>query len=107
MYAIRSYYVFEAVRDSLFALLATSQGDDDAALAALLATTREQHQALKAKLELGRDRLLEIHSSGGQSAQALVAQLDEEDDDTSLVSFALQLFDDIGINQDDRGEDAT
>ncbi|WP_409422185.1 RNA polymerase-associated protein RapA [Pseudaeromonas sp. ZJS20] len=98
--------VFEAVRDSLFALLATSQGDDDAALAALLATTREQHQALKAKLEQGRDRLLEIHSSGGQSAQALVDQLDEEDDDTSLVSFALQLFDDIGINQDDRGEDA-
>lgn len=30
----------------------------------------------------------------------------EEDDRTALVSFALQLFDDIGIQQDDRGENA-
>ncbi|MCD8547534.1 MAG: RNA polymerase-associated protein RapA [Aeromonadaceae bacterium] len=97
--------VFEAVRDSLFALLAAGQ-PDDAAFAELLATTRAHHLALKAKLEQGRDRLLEIHSAGGQAAQALVAELQEEDDDTSLVSFALQLFDDIGINQDDRGEDA-
>lgn len=97
--------VFEAVRDSLFALLAAGQSDGTA-FAELLATTQAQHLALKAKLEQGRDRLLEIHSAGGEAAHALVAELQEEDDDTSLVSFALQLFDDIGINQDDRGEDA-
>ena len=97
--------VFEAVREDLFTLLADNV-TDEALLEPLFSQTRSQHEALKAKLEQGRDRLLEIHSGGGQAAQELVLQLAEEDDDTSLISFALQLFDDIGIQQDDRGEDA-
>ncbi len=97
--------VYEAVREDLFNLLADNI-TDEALLEPLFSQTRAQHEALKAKLEQGRDRLLEIHSGGGNTAQLLVQQLAEEDDDTSLISFALQLFDDIGIQQDDRGEDA-
>ena len=97
--------VFESVRDELFALLADNVTDAER-LTPLFERTRAEHDALKAKLEQGRDRLLEIHSGGGRGAQELVAQLAEEDDQTALVSFALQLFDDIGIQQDDRGENA-
>ena len=97
--------VFEAVRDELFELLAANTGDQ-APLDALLAKTRELHEPLKARLEQGRDRLLEIHSSGGAAAQQLVDKLTAEDDDTGMISFALKMFDEIGVNQDDRGENA-
>ncbi|EPU3918137.1 RNA polymerase-associated protein RapA [Aeromonas hydrophila] len=97
--------VFEAVRDELFELLAANTGDQ-AALEALLVKTRELHEPLKARLEQGRDRLLEIHSSGGAAAQQLVDKLAAEDDDTGMISFALKMFDEIGVNQDDRGENA-
>ncbi|KFN17450.1 RNA polymerase-associated protein RapA [Aeromonas bestiarum] len=97
--------VFEAVRDELFELLAANTGDQ-AALDALLARTREIHEPLKSRMEQGRDRLLEIHSSGGVAAQQLVDKLTAEDDDTGMISFALRMFDEIGVNQDDRGENA-
>ncbi|WP_421186371.1 RNA polymerase-associated protein RapA [Aeromonas hydrophila] len=97
--------VFEAVRDELFELLAANTGDQ-APLDALLVKTRELHEPLKARLEQGRDRLLEIHSSGGAAAQQLVDKLAAEDDDTGMISFALKMFDEIGVNQDDRGENA-
>ena len=97
--------VFEAVREELFELLAANTGDQ-AALDALLVKTRERHEPLKAQLEQGRDRLLEIHSSGGAAAQQLVDKLAAEDDDTGMISFALKMFDEIGVNQDDRGENA-
>ncbi|HID5576809.1 TPA: DNA polymerase II [Klebsiella pneumoniae] len=51
-----------------------------------------------------RDRLLEIHSNGGEKAQALAESIEEQDDDTSLIAFSMNLFDIVGINQDDRGE---
>ncbi|MEV3828845.1 RNA polymerase-associated protein RapA [Aeromonas allosaccharophila] len=97
--------VFEAVRDELFELLAANTGDQ-ATLDALLIKTRELHEPLKTRLEQGRDRLLEIHSSGGAAAQQLVDKLAAEDDDTGMISFALKMFDEIGVNQDDRGENA-
>lgn len=97
--------VFEAVRDELFELLAANTGDQ-ATLDALLVKTRELHEPLKARLEQGRDRLLEIHSSGGAAAQQLVDKLAAEDGDTGMISFALKMFDEIGVNQDDRGENA-
>ncbi|MGL6530626.1 RNA polymerase-associated protein RapA [Aeromonas hydrophila] len=97
--------VFEAVRDELFELLAANTGDHEP-LDALLVKTRELHEPLKARLEQGRDRLLEIHSSGGAAAQQLVDKLAAKDDDTGMISFALKMFDEIGVNQDDRGENA-
>ncbi|MGU5795244.1 RNA polymerase-associated protein RapA [Aeromonas hydrophila] len=97
--------VFEAVRDELFELLAANTGEQ-APLDTLLVKTRELHEPLKARLEQGRDRLLEIHSSGGAAAQQLVDKLAAEDDDTGMISFALKMFDEIGVNQDDRGENA-
>ncbi|STT52473.1 RNA polymerase associated protein RapA [Klebsiella pneumoniae] len=77
----------------------STDGFDD-----LIKSCRQQHDALKAQLEQGRDRLLEIHSNGGEKAQALAESIEEQDDDTSLIAFSMNLFDIVGINQDDRGE---
>ncbi|MGL4860455.1 MAG: RNA polymerase-associated protein RapA, partial [Enterobacteriaceae bacterium] len=63
-----------------------------------------RHQQLKQELEQGRDRLLEIHSSGGEFAQNLVESIAAQDNDIALISFALNLFDIIGINQEDHSD---
>ncbi|WP_248637954.1 RNA polymerase-associated protein RapA [Citrobacter koseri] len=94
--------IYDTVYHDLIAYLATPENTDG--FDALIKTCREQHEALKAQLEQGRDRLLEIHSNGGEKAQALAESIEEQDDDTSLIAFAMNLFDIVGINQDDRGE---
>ncbi len=65
---------------------------------------RQQHDELKSQLEQGRDRLLEMHSNGGESSQALAEEIAAQDNDINLVSFALNLFDIIGINQEDQSD---
>ncbi|KAA9002645.1 RNA polymerase-associated protein RapA [Affinibrenneria salicis] len=65
---------------------------------------RQQHDALKQQLEQGRDRLLEMHSNGGEQAQQLAQAIAEQDDDVNLITFALNLFDIVGINQEDRSD---
>ena len=94
--------IYDSVYDSLIGYLAApeeTEGFDE-----LIKSCREQHEALKTQLEQGRDRLLEIHSNGGEKAQRLAEEIAGQDNDTSLVNFAMNLFDIIGINQDDRGE---
>ncbi|AFR05030.1 RNA polymerase-associated protein RapA [Pectobacterium carotovorum subsp. carotovorum] len=65
---------------------------------------RQQHDSLKQQLEQGRDRLLEMHSNGGEQAQQLAQAIAEQDNDVNLVTFALNLFDIVGINQEDRSD---
>ncbi|WP_171998907.1 RNA polymerase-associated protein RapA [Cronobacter sp. JZ38] len=94
--------IYDSVYERLIGYLAAPEntdGFDD-----LIQACRKQHDELKAQLEQGRDRLLEIHSNGGEKAQQLADAIAEQDDDTGLVNFAMNLFDIVGINQDDRGE---
>ncbi len=94
--------IYDNVYQQLIEYLAAPENTDG--LDTLIKRCREQHDALKLQLEQGRDRLLEIHSNGGEKAQALAEAIAEQDNDTELVSFALNLFDIVGINQDDRGD---
>ncbi|PSW15135.1 RNA polymerase-associated protein RapA [Photobacterium sanctipauli] len=97
--------VYDAFSADLVALLASDKPDGEQ-LEQLIADSAAMHQELKGKLEQGRDRLLEIHSNGGDKAQQLVEKIGSKDGDTNLVTFALGLFDTIGLNQDDKGENA-
>ncbi|SEQ07887.1 RNA polymerase-associated protein RapA [Basfia succiniciproducens] len=69
-----------------------------------VAQTRKRQQVLKQELENGRDRLLELNSNGGERAQKLAEHIADEDNSTALVNFVLNLFDVIGIEQEDLGE---
>ena len=64
----------------------------------LILQTQKQAKALRLALEKGRDRLLELNSNGGEIAQT--------DNSPQLVDFALNLFDIIGVEQDDLGENS-
>jgi len=94
--------IYDSVYTQLIQYLAAPE--NTAGFDELIKQCREQHDALKLQLEQGRDRLLEIHSNGGEKSQALAEAISAQDNDTGLVSFALNLFDIVGINQDDRGD---
>ncbi|AKM48817.1 RNA polymerase-associated protein RapA [Edwardsiella anguillarum] len=94
--------IYDRYYDTLLEFLAkpTQQdGFDD-----FIKTCRTDHDTLKSQLEKGRDRLLEMHSNGGEAALALAESIAAQDNDVNLVNFALNLFDIVGINQEDRSD---
>ena len=95
-----------AIYDNVYAKLVDylASPENTEGLDAFIADCRKQHNALKSQLEQGRDRLLELNSNGGEKAQALAEKIGEQDNDTELVNFALNLFDIVGINQEDRSD---
>ena len=72
----------------------------------LILQTQKQAKALHLALEKGRDRLLELNSNGGEKAQRLAAEIAQTDNSPQLIDFALNLFDIIGVEQDDLGENS-
>ncbi|QHM76734.1 RNA polymerase-associated protein RapA [Mixta theicola] len=94
--------VYDSVHDTLIGYLAAPENSEG--LDEFIVACRKQHDALRAQLEQGRDRLLERHSNGGEKAQALAEEISRQDNNIELVNFALNLFDIIGINQEDRSD---
>ena len=72
----------------------------------LILQTQKQAKTLRLTLEKGRDRLLELNSNGGEKAQRLTAEIAQTDNSPQLVDFTLNLFDIIGVEQDDLGENS-
>lgn len=95
--------IYEQVKDQLIELLATgenSNGEFDK----LISITRNENEKLKAQLEQGRDRLLEINSSGILHPSDLLDDITEVDQLPDFTTFALQLFDVVGVQQEDQNE---
>ncbi|MFV8449418.1 RNA polymerase-associated protein RapA [Vibrio campbellii] len=95
--------VYDKYSDALIEMLASG---DVSNLDEVIEESAKMNKELKSQLEQGRDRLLEMHSNGGEKAQQIVEKISSTDGDTNLVTFALSLFDTIGLNQDDKGENA-
>ncbi|MFC3023196.1 RNA polymerase-associated protein RapA [Vibrio zhugei] len=95
--------VYDEHSDALIEQLAAANSEG---LEAIIADSAAMNATLKAQMEQGRDRLLEIHSNGGDKSQRIAEQIAATDEDTNLVTFALSLFDTVGVNQDDRGDNA-
>ncbi|OON39972.1 RNA polymerase-binding ATPase [Izhakiella australiensis] len=94
--------LYDQVYSTLINYLAEPQ--NDAGLDAFIQECRHQHNQIRQQLEQGRDRLLELNSNGGEQAQQLAAQIEQQDSHIELVNFALNLFDIVGINQEDRSD---
>ncbi|WP_165310207.1 RNA polymerase-associated protein RapA [Vibrio ziniensis] len=95
--------VYDAFVSRLVPALAAGGSDD---LEEIIEESAKLNKTLKSQLEHGRDRLLEMHSNGGDRALEIAEKISATDGDTNLVTFALSLFDTIGLNQDDHGENA-
>ncbi|WP_017446051.1 RNA polymerase-associated protein RapA [Gayadomonas joobiniege] len=94
--------VYQSQKDVLLTEL-SNLDYQDGAFDGLIAQAKAQITALNQQLEQGRDILLELNSKGFDG-EALAKQIDDLDDDTSLVAFMLQVFDTYGVSQDDKGE---
>ncbi|MGF1843994.1 RNA polymerase-associated protein RapA [Vibrio clamense] len=95
--------VYDKYAATLIDMLATGNTEQ---LDEIIDESAKMNKELKSQLEQGRDRLLEMHSNGGEKAQEIVNKIVSTDGDTGLITFALSLFDTIGLNQDDKGENA-
>ena len=61
---------------------------------------------LESEMEQGRDRLLEINSSGAGRGQALVEAIEQQDNTFDLPIYMEQLFNAFGIHSEDHSDNA-
>ncbi|MFB2728818.1 RNA polymerase-associated protein RapA [Shewanella mangrovisoli] len=87
-------------------LLNVLVGGDEDELTNLLNHTQSRYKELKHAMEQGRDKLLEINSHGGDKAKAIVERLAQSDQDTKLIGSVIRLWDIIGVDQEDKGENS-
>lgn len=92
--------VYEQVKNQLIALLANGS-NKNGELNDLIQATKTLNQKLKKQLEQGRDRLLEINSSGILHPSNLLDNMTVIDKQTDFTAFALQLFDVVGVEYED------
>ena len=97
--------VYEAYGQQLLSLALTAQHASSSA-EKLISDTWQKHCAIKAELESGRDKLLEINSSGQGRAHELVEKIEQNDRKIDLPQFMFQVLDVFGVQQDDKADNA-
>ena len=80
--------------------------ENEAGWQVLLDNASARRAELESEMEKGRDRLLEINSSGGERGQALVEAIEEQDDTFALPIYMEQLFNAFGIESEDHSDNA-
>ncbi|WP_462150794.1 RNA polymerase-associated protein RapA [Pseudoalteromonas xiamenensis] len=89
--------------EELLELIATHSCDEDT-LDPLLEQAAKKNATLRKQMEQGRDRLLELHSSGQGRSEKLAEEIAELDDQTILPVYMIKVFDLFGVAQEDKGE---
>ncbi|OKY26108.1 RNA polymerase-associated protein RapA [Thalassotalea sp. PP2-459] len=97
--------VYEAQTEQLIDLQ-FSPVADDASIKHFVDDSHTLHLQIKVELETGRDKLLELNSSGQGRAETLVDEIIQQDNHTRLPQFMFQVFDVFGIGQDDKADNA-
>ncbi|CAD5107786.1 RNA polymerase-associated protein RapA [Zestomonas carbonaria] len=87
-------------------LLPLLEAGNDSAWQALLNEAKTERERLESELHSGRDRLLELNSSGAGEGQALAEEIIEQDDQFALPIYMEALFDAFGIDSEDHSENA-
>ena len=69
----------------------------------LIKDTAKSREALKLKLEEGKDQLIEINSHSTEVSTELIGKIRESEKSAELESLMLRLFDLFGLGVDDAG----
>jgi len=97
--------VYEAFGQQLLALaLSAQQASSEAEQ--LISNSWQKHCQIKTELESGRDKLLELNSSGQGRAHELVEKIERNDRKIDLPQFMFQALDVFGVQQDDKADNA-
>jgi ATP-dependent helicase HepA len=75
-----------------------------AACEQLINQTASLHRQLKHKLEQGRDKLLELNSSGQGRIETLLAEILDAEESPTLELFMTRLFDTLGLLHEEKDE---
>ncbi len=97
--------IFEQYEEQLLALM-KSTSVDEAAVSALISETQTANALLKQQLEQGRDKLLELNSSGQHSENTVVEQIQQAEEGVELPIYMIKIFDTFGVEQEDKGDQA-
>ena len=98
------YQIYDPFKERLMCLCNDCDGGkglDRAALDQLIEETRAHARKIQATLSRGRDRLLELNSFRPRPARALVDAIAAQDNDSTLESFLLALFDFFNVSHDE------
>jgi len=87
-----------AVHDLALEFPVADRAAAEAELSGLLKSTRIARQEIRQRLEQGRDRLLELNSFRPATAQRLIAQIQEQDQQSDLEDYLLEVFDHFGVH---------
>jgi ATP-dependent helicase HepA len=94
--------VYEETQEMLHACI--QEPRDIPKLQQLINQTASLHRELKVKLEQGRDKLLELNSSGQGRIDVFLEQILQAEQSPKLELFMTRLFDAIGFLQEDHDE---
>lgn len=94
--------VYEAVADQLMQQLQAP----DAGLEDLISQTAAHTRELRQRLQSGRDRLLEMNSCNRPKAQALIAQIEAEENTPALQDYMERVWDLHGVAHELHSQDA-
>ena len=95
--------VFDDVKTLLIG--ACLRPDDYLTRKELIDLSNTLNSQLIAQLEAGRDRLLELNASGEGRVEHLIEDIISLDNEQDLSRFMGRLFDAIGVQQDEKGND--
>jgi ATP-dependent helicase HepA len=95
--------LYKEFSEDLLDFISAHNCDEDE-LDPLLEQVASQNAKLRKQMENGRDRLLELHSSGQGAANSLVADIEQLDNQFELPSYMINVFDTFGVSQEDKGE---
>lgn len=91
--------VYEETVEDLFAALL--EPDNSALRQQLISQTQVLHLQMKEALEQGRDKLLELNSSGKGRVESFVQDILDAEQSPRLETFMTRLFDGIGVLQEE------
>jgi ATP-dependent helicase HepA len=94
--------VYEETQELLHQCL--QQPENEALCHTLINQTAQLHRDLKHKLEQGRDKLLELNSSGRGRIDGLLKQINDAEESPTLELFMTKLFDAIGVLQEEKDQ---
>jgi ATP-dependent helicase HepA len=95
--------LYKEFHEELLEFIANHNCDEEE-LDPLLAQVAQQNTVLRKQMESGRDRLLELHSSGQGKADTLVQEIEILDNQFELPSYMINVYDTFGVSQEDKGE---
>lgn len=93
------YALFEQFEEELMAFLKAGDYDSESAQDFIGRAKQARDEAMAA-LQAGRDPLLELNSCQPERAQALIAQLEAEEDSQNLAAYMELMFNLYGVEQE-------